>query len=523
MKVLKKTASMFKIGNKLRTGLDKVSFSINFKLISNVNSIKNSSSYMTHTNSIYSLKCFQKVFKKKFSTRSEKCDVLKKYQKLIDEKKLEQNESQLDLIKYLDHLNDQLNSKKSKFEELNNRMIRFFDDIDVEKSNELKNQNNQDSSKIIKKGGVFSSISSFFNYDGIKSAHNKDDDKSNNNKNSKNIRSLREFKNYEKMLEEYKNDLEIRGIYVYGSPGSGKTYLMDMFYEFVQVKKKRCHFNEFMLGVHQELHKLKDNITYKQTDLDPLYILATEMSKNINLLCFEEFQVTDIADAVILKRLFEILYKNYVVVVATSNRHPDNLYLQGLQRHLFIPFITELKQKCKVISVSAKDFRVRHDIVNSKFIFPGYNIDNPNLKDKFTKVHNHGHKHTQINLEELNKHIIGATDINMIVNEKKSGTNFIVNEEIHKEFNSIFRKLTEGSKPGIKEIEVMHGRIIKCSKWSRGVGYFHFSELCEEARGPADYIAVAQSCSTIALEGIPKFDLSKNRNALRRFINLVFF
>lgn len=147
------------------------------------------------------------------------------------------------------------------------------------------------------------------------------------------IRTMKEFSVYEKkLLSNYSYLSDIKGLYIYGSPGCGKTFLMDMFFENIEIpRKKRTHFNEFMLEVHDNLHKLRSKLTYKNTDMDPLYILATEMSKKYNLICFDEFQVTDIADAVILKRLFEVLYKNYVIVVATSNRHPDNLYLNGLQ------------------------------------------------------------------------------------------------------------------------------------------------------------------------------------------------
>lgn len=147
------------------------------------------------------------------------------------------------------------------------------------------------------------------------------------------IRTIKEFLVYEKkLLSKYSYLSEIKGLYIYGSPGCGKTFMMDMFFDEVNIpRKKRTHFNEFMLEVHDKLHKLRTKMTYKNTDMDPLYILATEMAKENNLICFDEFQVTDIADAVILKRLFEVFYKNYVVVVATSNRHPDSLYLNGLQ------------------------------------------------------------------------------------------------------------------------------------------------------------------------------------------------
>lgn len=424
---------------------------------------------------------------------SNKNIILENYKKLVSDGNLEKNENQIKLINQLDELRYNLEKNEKLLDELNHNMITFWDK--PKSKNVIKN-----------KKGFFNKFFNF-NSNNIEESLNVDI-----NGNKIEIRSIEQFKEYEKMLDSYKIELNnIKSLYIYGSPGSGKTFLMDMFFNEVKIKrKKRSHFNEFMLEVHQDLHKLKENITYKQSNMDPLYILATEMAKDINLLCFDEFQVTDIADAVILKRLFEILYKNCVFTVATSNRHPDRLYLQGLQRHLFIPFIEELKEKCKIFNISAKDFRIRHDIVSNKYLYPKELNDSILLVKKLSKE------------DKKEAHMYGINpEGHGYIYEKSYGNLYIINKKIHNEFKKIFEILTEGIIPESKVFEVMQGRTITCKKYCKGVGYFHFHDLCETAVGPADYIAIAQNCSTVLLEGIPKFSITNNRNSLRRFINLV--
>jgi len=157
-----------------------------------------------------------------------------------------------------------------------------------------------------------------------------------------------------------------RGVYLYGSVGCGKTMLMDLFFEYCSVPdsdKKRIHFHSFMLDVHNRIHEQKqkqDNFTSSRKALsyNPIPAVARDLVDEAWLLCLDEFQVTDIGDAMILKQVFEHLYANGSVIVATSNRAPDDLYKNGLQRHAFLPFIPLLKQHSHVLALdSGVDYR----------------------------------------------------------------------------------------------------------------------------------------------------------------------
>ncbi len=251
----------------------------------------------------------------------------------------------------------------------------------------------------------------------------------------------------------------VKGLYIRGEVGRGKTQMMDIFFETLDVeRKKRVHFHRFMKILHDDLDKISGQ-------KDPLKIAAKNISKETSVLCFDEFYVEDIGDAMLLGRFIKELFDNQVTLITTSNTHPDNLYKDGLHRSRFLPAIESIKENCKVYELdSAQDYRLR-------------------------------------TLEQLEIFIIC-----------KEGKELEVLE-------SNFSELTNDEYTQDRNIQIL-GRKIKTIKLSKGSVWLSFQEICEGPRSAKDYIEVCSEFHTLFVSNVPIMG-GETDDSARRFIALV--
>lgn len=260
-----------------------------------------------------------------------------------------------------------------------------------------------------------------------------------------------------------------RGLYVHGDVGRGKTVLMDMFYEMVPARRKRrAHFHDFMADAHARIHAHRQKLKSGETsEADPVPPVAEALIKEAWVLCFDEFSVTDIADAMLLSRLFEQLFKRGCVLVATSNVEPSDLYRDGLNRQLFLPFITLLKDHVDILSLDARtDYRME-----TTARLPVY-------------------------------HLLGGAE-----------------DEGEDAMDRAWERVTAGKLAAPDHIRV-RGRDVAVPQAGAGAARFTFAQLCEAPLGAADYAAIAERYHTVFVERVPVMDQA-GRNAAKRFIILI--
>ena len=257
-----------------------------------------------------------------------------------------------------------------------------------------------------------------------------------------------------------KNMPQELGLYLYGGVGTGKSMLMDIFFNEVRSKRKlRTHFHSFMQKTHESINNARH---FGSTD--PISVVVSEISKEDSVLCFDEFQITDITDAMLVGRLFTDLISRGTFIVATSNRPPDDLYKDGLNRKLFFPFIELLKERLHIMELNAlRDYR-REKLFASEIYF-----------------------------EPIN-------DFN------------------RKAFNKIWCSLVVEPANAL-EIRIK-GRTVKLARYSNGVGRCSFNDLCGCALGALDCLIICENVKVLFIEDIPKLD-PMGMDSAKRFVTLI--
>ena len=259
----------------------------------------------------------------------------------------------------------------------------------------------------------------------------------------------------------------VRGLYLHGEVGRGKTMLMDLFFAAVPfAEKRRVHFHEFMDEVHTGIAALRKSARGKNDDADPVEAVVKPILKSgLRLLCLDEFHVHDIANAMLLDRLFGKLFAGGVTLVATSNVLPDDLYKDGLNRQLFLPFIALLKQQCEVASLpSEQDYR--------------------RLKFSGQQVYAFG-----------------------------------TGPEVQAAMDKLWLRIT-GGEPGVPGTVESIGRQIPVPLMALGAARFAFADLCEKPLGTRDFVRIAHHFDSVLIDNVPQMDRTMS-SAAKRFILLI--
>ena len=258
------------------------------------------------------------------------------------------------------------------------------------------------------------------------------------------------------------------GLYIWGPVGRGKSMLMDLFFADAPVaRKRRVHFHEFMLEVQARLHRRREELAAKGAppESDTIVPIAREIAAETRLLCFDEFQVTNIADAMILGRLFETLFEEGITVIATSNRTPDDLYKNGLQRDRFLPFIELVERRLEVLELGgAQDYRMGR-------------------------------------LRELDLYLtpLGAWATTKL--------------------DEAFRALSNGA-DGEPRVLRTQGRDVEVPRAAPGVAMAHFMDWCAKPMGAADFLCIADSFHTVIVAEIPRMVPDSQDKAVR-FVTMI--
>jgi cell division protein ZapE len=258
----------------------------------------------------------------------------------------------------------------------------------------------------------------------------------------------------------FKNKDKKLGFYLFGDVGVGKTMLLNFFYENLNIPKQRLHFNEFMINFHDFFH------THKEAEKSNIIeLFVKKISKEYELIYLDEFQVTNIVDAMILGKLFETMFDANIKIILTSNIKINDLYKDGLQRDQFKPFIGIMSEACNEIElIIEEDYRKSSSNMLDRFFYP-------------------------------------------------------LNEETNFKINQTFRRLTKNKKQSSKNLEIK-GRIFTIENYFDKVARFDFDHLCNKNIGAEDYIKIAEVCDFIVIENIPKFN-DENINKQQRFITLI--